>query len=189
MLRSVLACALLVLPIAASAQQQDDFSYTWLQISYLDADDDLFGEGDGLGLSASFELTPNFHLFGGYSGLDIASNTDATGWKAGIGLNTPLSDLMDVVVRLSYQTTDRTLPSGIGVDDDGLGFGAGVRVGANEWIEIYGGLTYLDLDSGNETTFDGGFLLNIGDAFAVGVGGSWDDEKTVWRIDGRLYFD
>jgi hypothetical protein len=189
MFRLSLVCVLLALSCTAAAQKKDDFSYTWLQVSYIDADDDLVGSGDGLGLSASFELSPNFHIFGGYSGLDIASNADASGWKAGIGLNTPLSNLMDVVVRLSYQSTDRTLPSGIGVKDDGLGFGAGVRVGANEWIEIYGGLTYLDVDSGNETTFDGGFLLNFGDAFAVGVGGSWDDEKTAWTIDGRLYFD
>jgi hypothetical protein len=75
------------------------------------------------------------------------------------------------------------------VDNDGLGFGAGLRVGANEWIEVYGGLTYLDLDSGNETVFDAGFLLNLSDAFAVGVSGSWDEDVSAWSLDGRLYFD
>jgi len=187
MLRSLFVC--LVLLLSGVAIAQDDFSYTWLQISWADVDSDNFGTGDGLGVSASFELTPNFHVFGGYTGIDADSDIDASGWDAGIGLNTPLSQNMDVVVRLGYQTTEIDLPQGGTVDNDGLGFGAGIRVGANEWIEVYGGLTYLDLDSGNETVFDAGFLLNIGDAFAAGVAGSWDDEVSTWTLNGRLYFD
>ncbi len=189
MLRSVFACLVLALSGAVGAQQNDGFSYTWLQVSWSDVDSDNFGGGDGLGLSASFELTPNFHIFGGYAGIDADSNVDASGWNAGIGLNTPISKTMDVVVQLSYQTTEINLPLGVSVDDDGLGFGAGIRVGANDWIEVHGGLTYLDLDSGNETVFDAGFLLNLGDAFAVGVAGSWDDEVSTWSLNGRLYFD
>lgn len=187
MVRSLFVCLVLLLSGVAAAQ--DDFSYTWLQASWSDVDSDAYGAGDGLGLSASFELGPNFHIFGGYAGIDADSSADASGWNAGVGLNTPLSDLMDVVVRLSYQTNEIDFPLGGTVQNDGLGFGAGVRVGANEWIEVYGGLTYLDLDSGNETVFDAGFLLNIGDAFAVGVGGSWDDEVATWTLNGRLYFD
>lgn len=189
MLRSFLACLLLALSGVATAQD-NDFSYTFLQASYTEADyDNLASDGDGIGLSASFELTDNFHVFGGYAGLDVGSSADASGWQAGIGLNTPLSELMDIVVQLSYQSTEIDLPQGFSVEDDGLGFGAGVRVGANDWIEVYGGLTYVDLDSGNETVFDAGFLLSVGDAFAVGVGGSWDDDVSTWSVDARLYFD
>jgi len=179
----------LVLALSGVATAQDDFSYTYLQASWTDVDSDTYGGGDGLGVSASYGLTPNFHLFGGYSGVDADSNVDASGWKAGIGLNTPISQKIDVVVRLSYQSTEINVAQGASVEDDGLGFGAGVRVGTNDWIEVYGGLTYLDLDSGNETVLDAGFLLNIGDAFAVGVGGSWDDEVSTWSLNGRLYFD
>lgn len=189
MLRSVFL-VLLLLSAGTVAAQNNDFSYTYLQATYTEAEfDNLDSDGDGIGLSASFELTPNFHIFGGYSGLDAGADADASGWRAGIGLNTPLSNLMDIVVRLAYQTTEVTAP-GIGdVDDDGLGFGVGVRVGANEWIELYGGMTYLDLDSGNETVFDAGFLLNLNNAFAVGISGSWDDDVSALSIDGRLYFD
>lgn len=179
----------LVLALSGVAVAQENFSYTYLQVSWTDVDSDNYGAGDGLGVSVSYGLTPNFFLFGGYAGVDADSNVDASGWDAGIGLNTPISRTMDVVVKLSYQTTEINLAQGGSVDDDGLGFGAGIRVGANDWIEVHGGLTYVDLDSGNETIFDAGFLLNIGDAFAVGLSGSWDDEVSTWSLNGRLYFD
>ena len=192
MLRSAFLVLALFITGTAAAQKGGDYSYTWLQVSYTQADfDNVASDGDGLGFSGSFELSPNFHIFGGYAGLDVDSNADASGWKAGIGLNTPLSKLMDIVVQLSYQTTEVPAPSPLvgTVHDDGLGFRAGVRVGANDWIELKGGMTYVDLDSGNETVFDAGFLLNISRAFAVGVGGSWDDDVSAWSLNGRLYFD
>jgi len=191
MLRSFFILVSLLLTATAVAQD-NEFSYSFIQASYTKADFDSLGrDGDGLGFSASFELSPHFHVFGGYKGLDVGANADASGWNAGIGLNTPLTELMDIVVQLSYQTTEVPAPGLLPgtVEDDGLGLGAGIRVGANEWIEVYGGLTYLDLDSGNETVFDAGFLLSLGDAFAVGVSGSWDDDVSSLSVNGRLYFD
>lgn len=189
MLRSLFAFTLLVLS-GTSFAQGNSFDYSFVQLSYSKADyDNLSADGDGLGIGASFAVADNFHIFGGYVGTDVDSSLDASGWNAGAGLNLPLSRLMDVVVQLSYQTTEVKLPNGTKVDDDGLGLSAGVRVGANEWIELYGGLTYLDLDSGNETVFDAGFLLNLSDAFAVGISSAWDDDVSVWSLDGRLYFN
>ena len=188
-MRSVLLFLCLALPGLVTAQSKD-FDYTFVQASYSRADfDSINADGDGLGLSASLALSDNFHVFGGYAGQDIGSNFDADGWKAGVGLSVPLSGLMDVVVQLSYQSTEVNSPVAGRVDNDGMGVRAGVRVGTNEWIEVYGGLSYVDLDSGNETGLDAGFLLNLSDAFAVGVSGSWDDDVTVLSIDGRLYFD
>lgn len=189
MARLTFALFVLIAPAIAAAQG-NQFSYDYLQAHYSKADyDNLNADGDGLGLDVSVAISDYIHLFGGYAGVDIDDSADASGWVAGMGLNTDLSRLIDVVVRLSYRSTEVKLPGGGSVDDDGLGLGAGLRVGANEWIELYGGLTYLDLDSGNETVFDAGFLLNLTDAFAVGVSGSWDDSVSVWSLDGRLYFD
>ena len=78
MMRSLFVCLVLLLSGVAAAQ--DDFSYTWLQVSWSDVDSDNFGAGDGLGLSASFELSPNFHVFGAYTGIDANSSADSSGW-------------------------------------------------------------------------------------------------------------
>ena len=188
MQRSILL--LLLVALTGAAEAQESFSYNWVQGSYSKTDYDSLGvDGDGLGLSVSVALNENFHVFGGYTGADIDSDVDTDGWNAGIGMNTSISELMDVIVQLSYRTTELDLP-GIGsVENDGLGLGAGIRVGANDWIEIDAGLTYIDLDSGNETVFDAGFLYRVSDAFAVGISGTWDDDVEVWSIDARLYFD
>lgn len=185
--------ALLLLTVSAGVSAQDsDFSYSFLQLSYRQADfDNLAGTGDGLGLFGSIAVTPNFHAFGTYTGLEISDSADAKGWSIGMGLNTPLSNLMDIYVRLSWQSTEVPVPGPTpGTNnDDGLGFGAGLRVGANDWIEVYGGLTYLDIESGNETVFDIGFLFNLNDTFAVGASTAFEDDASSWGVDGRLYFD
>ena len=189
--RSIFVFILLVAP-AISAAQNSGHDYSYLQGSYSKINSDgALDEGDGIGLSLSYGLTPHVHIFGSYLGIDTTSSADADGWKAGIGLNTPLSRQLDVVVRLSYQTTERSVPGPGGgtYDDNGLGFAAGARFALTQRMELYGGLTYLDLDSGNETMLDAGLLFSISRAFALGVSTSWDEDVSAWSLDGRLYFD
>lgn len=188
MIRSCFFLLVLLSPSFALAQG-NDFDYNYLEASYHRADfDNLNADGDGFGLSGSIALSNNFHVFGGYAGQEIDSSADADGWNIGVGLNTSLTSLMDLLVQVSYQTTEVNSPVVGRTDNDGYGLRAGVRVGANEWIEVFGGLSYFDLDSGNETALDGGFLLNISQAFAVGVSGRWDDDVSVISLNGRLYF-
>ena len=184
MARSILAVSILLLSSLAIAQQ-DGFSYSYLQASYHRADYDGFGgDADGFGIGASVAIAEQFHLFGGYTGTELDNGIDADGWQAGVGFNTPISPNMDAVVRASYVSVD------VGpFDDDGFALGAGVRVAASEAIELELGLSYVDTDTGNDTSVEAGFLFNIDESFAVGVGGSWDDDVSVWSLNGRLYFD
>ena len=189
MRRSAFIVFLLLVAHSAGAQDRG-FDYTFLQGSYQQVDyDDFDDDGDGIGLALSFAISDHFHLFGGYSGLDVDSDIDTSAWNLGVGLNGSLTDLMDVIVRVSYETQEINAPGGGTIDNDGYGLGAGVRIGPNEWIEVYGGLSYVDRDSGSETGLDAGFLLNIGSAFAVGLSGYWDDDITTYSLNGRLYFD
>jgi opacity protein-like surface antigen len=184
MARSIYAVILLSLSSMAAAQQ-DGFSYSYLTASYSRADyNDFNADGDGFGIGASVAINEQFHLFGGYAGQDLNDTLDADGWHVGVGFNTPISNVMDVVLRASYVSYD------IGnYNDDGFGLGAGVRVAASDQIELNLGLSYVDTDSGNNTALDAGFLFNITDAVAVGVSGSWDDDVDIWSLNGRLYFD
>ena len=180
---------LLFLAMSTSATAQDGFSYSYISGSYSKADyDNLNVDGDGFGLGVSLAVADNFHVFGAYSGLDLDSSVDASGWNAGVGFNTPISELMDVVVRVSFVSVEVDTPFGT-VDDDGFGVGAGLRVGANDWIELNFGVDYVDTDSGNETALGAGFLYNASDNLAIGVSGSWDDDVSVWSLDGRVYFE
>ena len=184
MARSFIAISILLLSSLAFAQQEG-FSYSYLQASYSRADYDGFGgDADGFGVGASVAISEQFHLFAGYSGTDLDNSVDADGWNAGVGFNTPISPNMDAVIRASYVSVE------VGpFDDDGFAVGAGVRVAASEAIELELGLSYVDTDSGNDTSVDAGFLFNFNESFAVGVGGSWDDDVSVWSLNGRLYFD
>jgi len=191
MLRSLVVFMLLLASAVATAQQSGH-DYSYLQGSYTKINSDgALDEGDGIGLSLSYGLTPHVHIFGSYLGIDTNSSANADGWKVGMGLNTPLSRQLDVVVRLSYQTTERSLPGPVGgtYDDNGLGFAAGARYAVTDRIELYGGLDYLDLDSGNETVFDIGLLFSISRAFAIGISTTRDEDVSAWSLDGRLYFD
>jgi len=184
MARSLLAISILLASFQAFGQQ-GGFSYSYLEASYSRADYDGFGgDADGFGIGASVAISDQFHLFGGYTGTELDNSVDADGWNAGVGFNTPISPNMDAVIRASYVSIE------VGsFEDDGFAIGAGVRVAASEAIELDLGLSYVDTDSGNDTSVDAGFLFNFNDAFAVGVGGSWDDDVSVWSLNGRLYFD
>jgi len=188
MARSFFLLVLLALSANATAQE-DGFKYSFISASYNNADYDQFNsDGDGFGVGVSLAFADNFHVFGNYVGADLGSSFDANGWEAGVGFNTPISNLMDIVVQLSLVTAEVDTPFGT-VDDDGYSVAAGLRAGANEWIELDVGIAYVDTDSGAETALEAGFLFNVSSSFAVGVSGSWDDDVTIWNLDGRLYFE
>ncbi len=188
MMRTTFACLLLVAAAAASAQQSD-LSYSYVSGAYSKADYDGFsGNADAIGLGVSLEVSPNFHLFGSYTSTDLGSNADASTLQAGVGYHTPISQVMDVVAEFSYVTTEFDLgPASI--DDDGFGLGVGIRAMATPRLEVDAGVTYVDLDSGNDTALNAGFLYNATQNVAVGLGASWDDDVSVWSLNGRVYFE
>ena len=119
--RSAFTVFLLLFALCAGAQDRG-FDYTFIQGSYQQIEyDDFDDDGDGLGLALSFAISDHFHLFGGYSGLDIDSDIDTSAWNFGVGVNGSLTDLMDVIVRLSYETREVDLPAGGTFDNDGYG--------------------------------------------------------------------
>jgi len=124
MLRSSLV--LLVLALSASANSQG-FDYNYLQLDYGNLDfDDINADGDGVGLSGSFAINPDWHVFAGYQSAGLDRGIDVNAFNAGIGYNTEMSPTVDAYARFSYEYIDFDAPGGNGGDDSGLGFGIGM---------------------------------------------------------------
>lgn len=187
MLRSSLFVLLLAFSMASFA---DDFDYNYVDLSYGILEfDDIDVDGDGFGIGGSFAINPDFHVFGGYqtSGLDFG--VDVTQFGAGIGYNTELSPTVDAIARFSYQYVEVDA-SGFGsVDENGFGFGVGLRFAASDVLEIAAGIDYVDLgDGGDDTGFGLGAFYSFTDVFDAGLSGSWSDDTSNYSLTGRFYF-
>lgn len=187
MIRSTLAVLLITSTAAATA---DGFDYNHLQLDYGNVEfDDVSVDGDGFGISGSFAINPEWHVFGGYQNIELDFGIDARTLGAGVGYNTELSSNFDVIARASYQYVEFDAPQGSSVDDNGLGFGVGLRYAASRELELTAGIDYVDLsDSGNDTSISGGALYNFDNAFSVGLAASFGDDTTSYNLSGRYYF-
>ena len=187
MSRSTVAVLLLIASASASAE---GFDYNYLQLEYTNIEfDDISVDGDGFGLSGSYAINPDWHVFAGYGAAGLDFDVDATTIAAGIGYNTELSPVVDAYARLSYQYVELDAPGLGSVDDSGIGFGVGLRFAASQDLELNAGIEYVDFgDGGDDTGFGLGALWKFTDAFALGLGGSWSDDVTSYTLSGRVYF-
>ncbi|MDH5344908.1 MAG: porin family protein, partial [Gammaproteobacteria bacterium] len=189
MLRSVLFTALIAFSATANAE---GFDYNYLSLSYeqIDIDDGFFNaDGDGFGLSGSFEISESFFLFAGYSMGELESIVDVDQLSAGVGWHTPLSDKLDFVAGLSYERIELSA-SGFGsADEDGYGAGIGLRFQATDAVELNGGINYVDYGSdGDDTAFGVGALFGVTENIDIGVHGDWAEDTSTYGISGRFYF-
>jgi hypothetical protein len=189
MFRSTLVFVILLFSASAGAQ---GFDYSYLQLGYGTFDfDNSPDDGDGFGLSGSYAINPDWHVFAGYEGAGFDSGADVTALGAGFGYNTELSPTVDMFARLSYQYVDVDVPGpGLGGgDDSGIGLGVGMRFAASDQLEIDAGISYVDYgDGGDNTAFSLGGLYDFTDSFSAGFGGSWSDDASSYSLVGRVYF-
>ena len=187
MSRSTIAALLLIASASANAQ---GFDYNYLQLDYTNIElDDINVDGDGFGLSGSYAINPDWHVFAGYQQAGLDFDVDATFLAAGIGYNTELSPVIDAYARLSYEYIDLDTPGFGSFDDNGLGFDVGLRFAASQDLELNAGIAYVDYgDADDDTGFYAGALWKFTDAFALGLAGSWGDDISAYTLSGRVYF-
>jgi opacity protein-like surface antigen len=187
MLRSSLLIVVLAFSATASAE---DFDYNWLSFGYGMIDfDDINVDGDALGIDGSLAFNEDFHAFASYAAADLDFGIDATTFDIGVGYNTELSDVVDAYARLSYEYVEIDVPGFGSEDDNGFGFGVGMRFAATQQLELEGAIQYVDLnDSGDETALVLGGLYSFTPAFAVGLFGEWGDDVTAYTLLGRFYW-
>ena len=173
----------------SSPATADDFSYSWLQIGYGTLDfDDIDLDGDGPSLGVSFEINESFNLFGSYATAELDFGIDTSTTRAGIGYNTTVAEGADLVASVFYTRATIDVPV-LGSDDDsGIGFGVGMRTWLAPGFELNGGVSYVDIGNGGDTTFSLGALYSFTTSFAGGAGASFSDEVASFSVFARYYF-
>jgi hypothetical protein len=193
-----LVCAL----AAGSGMAADGPRYTYGELGYVNLDfDDVQGvgaDGDGWYLGGSVALADMIHFFASYTDGDVdvddfgfgEINADFSQLVAGLGVNYPLSDTVDLVGRVAYVRAEVEV-LGFDEDDDGYGLGGGVRAMVLPQLELNAGITYSDLggEDGDNTAVGVGAVYNFTDMFAVTTGASFSDDEQDLNLGVRLYFD
>lgn len=184
----------LTLVLVLSPAMADGLSYNYIQLGYqkADLDDDLAGisiDGDGYGISGSFEVGESFFIGAGYSALDFDFGVDLDQLSIGGGYHTGLSDRSDFFATISYIRAEASV-SGFGsLDEDGYGVSVGIRGLLTDNVELNGSIAYSDLGDGADgTAFGVGALYSFTENFALGFDVSTDDDVTMYGVGARFYF-
>ncbi len=186
---AVLAAAVLGCPFAAQA---GDFSYTYVDVAYVNTDPDGIGEDlDGLALRGSLGITDDVFIFASYAdqGADFGPfDIDLETYELGGGYAWHVSPTLDVYGKISYVSAEAS-GGGFSADDDGFGLAAGMRGWVMDKLELEGALRYVDLsDSGDDTTFVAAGRYHFTEAFAAGLEAEIGDDATTYGIGVRFSF-
>lgn len=185
--------AVLLAVFLAAAASADSSSYTFLEAGYQSVNLDLSGgrevDGEGFGLSGSFEIGDNMFGFASYSDTGFDFNVDTTQLQLGLGWRTALTDRTDFFALAAYVDVEADAQGAGSFDQSGYGVGIGVRSDVTDMIQLYGEIDYVNLGSGSDSTaVDGGIWFNFSDSFAFGLSVGVDDDLTSYGASARLYF-
>ena len=185
MLRSIMVTLLVAFSATVSAQ---GINYNYVQGSYGRIELDNPGgnvDGDGFGLSASFAINDNFHVFGEYQTADFSPG-DVDLLELGAGYHNNIAQNLDVYANLGYLQFDATGAS----KEDAFSVGIGLRGAVSDAVELYGGLDYVDFqDSDSETRSNAGFILSLTETWGVGLKASFWDNVNIYQLNARWYFE
>lgn len=184
----------IVVLLSVSPAFAGDLSYNFVEIGYQKAEfDDDFGggsvDGDGYGISGSFEVGDSWFITASYGTLDFDFGVDLDQLSVGGGFYMNLSERVDFFAVVSYIRAEVSA-SGFGsADEDGYGVAVGMRGLVTDKVEVSGSISYADLGSGADGTAIGvEGLYSFTDNFALGLGIQTDDDITMYGVNGRLYF-
>jgi hypothetical protein len=199
--RALLFTAVL-LPAAGQAQesasrpQSAQFNYSYVQLGYNEADFNLGGpfegDGDGLSLAGSFEISDDWHVYASYGSADVDvggpfnADIDVDTWTLGAGYVFPLKENVDIYGRVLYIDTSADLGA-LNADEDGLGLQASIRAGITEEFELEGGLLYVDV-ADTDTSLQAIARYHFTEQFSAGVGITFGGDADGIGIHARYSF-
>jgi len=191
MIRKSLLTALLLLagPVMAA-----DISYNYVQLDYgfITLEDVVPGvdiDGDGPGISGSFEVGENWFIGVGYRTIGFDFDVDFDQLNVGFGYHTAISANTDFFGTLSYLSVDASGAGG-SASESGYGINVGVRAMVTDKLELDGVLGYSDLGDGADgTTIGAAAIYNFTEAFSLGVNVEVEDDAFGYGVGVRFYWD
>ena len=191
-----------------------DAGYQWVDVNYAIEQDG--GQHEGFKVAGSVNLVQlgpvGLQAFGeffdgnftgvttdcdnGEGQTTTGENRDSQSFAAGLGINYPVLDKTDIVLRASYVDISKfQVPNGTcqleSLDDHGYSTEALVRSELSENVEIEAGYRYshlTDSDIGNDDVLLGlGYHVN--DYLSFRVLGIVFDTDTGFELSARVYFD
>lgn len=207
MKHSLLALTLLAaLPFAAAAQSTSGLNYNYVEGGYvatnLDNDNGDI-DADGFGGNASFALSENFHIFGGFSTQDTDTfelfeggervNTDIDQWRVGLGYNLGIGAGTDLVARAAYEKfeLDDVTVDGetFDIDDaeDGYSAEVGVRTAFTDHFEGHAFAGYEDYgDDADDFYGRLGAQVKFNPRWGISGDVKFADGDTQWFVGPRF---
>jgi Ax21 family sulfation-dependent quorum factor len=178
--KALVVASLLALAPLASAE---DLSYSYLEAGY----SRVTGSPkiDGLTVNGSATLGESFHMFGGYSALELEQfNRDVDLWNLGLGYNMAISERSDLVARVGYQEVE--------FDNFGSDGGAFVEVGMRSALgpafEGQFAVGYADADGSGETYARLGGHYRFNPTWGLSADVQFIDSETQVFIGPRITF-
>lgn len=181
----LITAVLMTTPFAALADAPNQ-SYTFLEGGY--ANDDVEGsadvggtplsfdgDGDGFFIGGSFNLLPNFFVFGRYKETDLdfdvrlggasaSGDADLERITAGVGAALPLNQVLDLTGNIAYEDFEID-GEGTSASDDGISGDVGLRWALLPQLELNGSIGYIDVGDAFEDDGDAEFTFNVGGLF------------------------
>lgn len=184
---AVSAALLMAAPVMAGG-----LSYNYIEGSYqrIELDAGPFDvSADAFSIGGSFELGENAFIFADYSSADFDEGIDLSQLDIGAGYAVPISTNTDFYGKLAWVTTEVDANGFNSLDDSGIGAAIGIRSMVSPAVELYGEISYVDLDdAGDGTSIGGGAWWNLSEVFSLGVNIENDDDVTAYGASARFYF-
>ncbi|MGD2167678.1 MAG: hypothetical protein PVF63_06185 [Gammaproteobacteria bacterium] len=184
---STVLASTLIIPSLASAE----FSYTTIDAGFIDVDFNpglIDLDGDGYRIGGSYSLNNQFFVHGAWEDQSFDLGIDGHVLELGGGYHYSFTSDLDFVATASLVQAEVSA-GGLGVDDDGIQIGGGIRARLADAFQIEAMLDWVDFDNGGSDTgvsLKGRYYFN--DQLAIGLETDLDDDFDALTLGVRVEF-
>ena len=183
----------LVLSMSATFADGKGPSWDYLGLGYLDAEIDGIDGFSPAGFEISGSRLINEHVFiyGSYSDLSDDFNgvdVDLSEQYFGLGYRFMVSDTTDFAIAAGYAAAEICAPFAGCLDDNGYSVSALLNSRVTNNVELYGGLTYVDIADESDTGVTVGINYFVSNEFSVGFEYGDGNDLEAFGINAKFHF-